>query len=343
MQGDLTNFEIKDTQLEFVEGKDSQAQLVDSDGDGVEDGAEMTGQTNPASADTDGDGFNDLTEINALADPRDPASIPTDDPDGDALPDGEEATAGTDPANPDTDGERLADGAEIKIHKTDARKPDTDDDGFTDFAELLLGSDPTNPSNTPGGDADKDGIPDTVEDGEFHTDPNNPDTDGDGLSDGIEVFIRKTDPTRSDTDDDTISDSEEVIAGADGFVTNPKDPDTDRDHISDPFEIANGSDPTNPASIPADALIDVQVHARFSNGTPAGGAEVFMFANGETICDGHTDAQGDLTCPNLEPGIDVFVEVFGMVNGQFVFGAIDIEVVDRGGGQMFVEVVVTAD
>lgn len=49
----------------------------DTDGDGLEDGVEITTHlTNPARADSDGDGVDDAREIAAGTDPNDPASLP---------------------------------------------------------------------------------------------------------------------------------------------------------------------------------------------------------------------------------------------------------------------------
>ncbi len=73
-------------------------------------------------------------------------------------------------------------------------------------------------------DSDADGLTDAQE-AELGTDPLNPDTDGDGLLDGAEVNIHGTDPLLADTDGDGVPDA---------------------------AELAEGSDPTDPASFPAE-------------------------------------------------------------------------------------------
>ena len=52
------------------------ATLVDSDGDGLSDGAEVnTYATNPLNPDSDHDGFNDGVEVAAGSNPNDPAWV----------------------------------------------------------------------------------------------------------------------------------------------------------------------------------------------------------------------------------------------------------------------------
>ncbi len=129
---------------------------LDADDDGLLDGEEIAGGTDPDDGDSDGDGLSDGDEVNVYGtDPLNP------DTDGDGLSDGDEVLVhGTDPLNPDTDGDGLSDGDEVNVHNTDPLDPDTDDDGLDDGLEVMLGTDPLNP------DTDGDGIPDG-EDTEF--------------------------------------------------------------------------------------------------------------------------------------------------------------------------------
>jgi len=101
--------------------------------------------TDPHNPDTDGDGLNDGDEVTGGTDPLNPDS------DEDGLNDGDEATEGTDPVNPDTDGDGLTDGEEI-AEGTDPLDPDPDGDGLIDPDELDEGTDPNNP------DSDGDGL-----------------------------------------------------------------------------------------------------------------------------------------------------------------------------------------
>ena len=87
----------------------------DSDGDGLNDGAEFIIGTNPDSADTDGDTLTDGQEVN---------------------------TYGSNPLIEDTDGDGLSDGDEVTIYGTDPTNPDTDGDGINDGEEVANGSDP---------------------------------------------------------------------------------------------------------------------------------------------------------------------------------------------------------
>ena len=71
--------------------------MADTDGDGLNDGAEATAGTNPLNADSDGDGLSDGAEIATHStDPLDADS------DGDEASDGAEITAGTDPNDADS-------------------------------------------------------------------------------------------------------------------------------------------------------------------------------------------------------------------------------------------------
>jgi hypothetical protein len=97
----------------------------DTDGDGMDDGWEVTYSagcsvdplTNDSLVDLDSDGLANLEEYNQTTDPCDP------DTDSDGLCDDSlavgatcidgEATAGTDPTDPDTDGDGMDDGWEV--------------------------------------------------------------------------------------------------------------------------------------------------------------------------------------------------------------------------------------
>jgi hypothetical protein len=101
----------------------------DQDNDGLTNDEETTAGTDPLNPDTDGDGLNDGEEVtgvdnlstttvaNAISDPLDPcspdATVGPCDQDNDGLTNDEETTAGTDPLNPDTDGDGLNDGEEV--------------------------------------------------------------------------------------------------------------------------------------------------------------------------------------------------------------------------------------
>jgi hypothetical protein len=118
----------------------------DSDGDTLQDGAEIAGAgarpaTDPIKADTDGDGLNDGVESNTgtFVGAADTGTDPTNaDSDADALEDGVETgtgtfvsadNTGTDPTNPDTDGDTAGDWYEVTATFTDPTDA-ADDPGF---------------------------------------------------------------------------------------------------------------------------------------------------------------------------------------------------------------------
>jgi len=104
--------------------------LMDSDGDGLSDGAEiLVYRTDPDNPDSDGDGLSDYDEVITYGtNPNDPDS------DGDGLPDGWEVQHGLDPLD---DGSGNID---------NGPEGDPDGDGFSNSLELELGSPPDNPA-----------------------------------------------------------------------------------------------------------------------------------------------------------------------------------------------------
>jgi hypothetical protein len=227
---------------------------VDSDGDGLRDGVEVTrtstlntqpectlffladadpsSRTNPTNPDTDGDGILDGVEDrdhDGLVDPNetDPAKQ---DSDGDGLTDGEEDAnhnglvdpGETNPAQSDTDGDGLSDFIESKTSGTDPLGADMDGDNCLDGAE----------------DRNGNGIPDPGE-----TNPKNgadcsaadPDADGDGISDQIEQATG-TDWHNPDTDGDGLRDGQEDRdhnGHVDPGETSPRTKDSDCDGLLD--------------------------------------------------------------------------------------------------------------
>ncbi len=139
---------------------------IDTDGDGIGNGDETSiYNTDYLDPDTDNDGLTDGEEVYGFTVPtfieRKFYTDPTNpDTDGDGLTDGEEKAgfdiAGvgeryTDPTDPDTDGDGLDDRMEVAVCHTDPRDTDTDDDGYTDYEEFCAGTDPTDPTDYPGG------------------------------------------------------------------------------------------------------------------------------------------------------------------------------------------------
>ncbi len=278
---------------------------LDSDGDGLTNGQENTLGTNRNAADTDGDGVNDAAEvggnvnapvdtdgdglINALEstlvdsdadgvnNQLDPANnnpcIPNAnsgaclafDSDGDGLTNAQEDTLGTSRNNPDTDGDGANDGAEAP----GGNPVDTDGDGIPNVRESSIvdtdndgvpnQTDPAN--NNPclpnafsavclATDSDGDGLTNGQED-VLGTDRNNPDTDGDGISDGTEAG-NPNDP--SDFDGDGIPDALEGGDTDGDGIPDASDLDSDNDGIPDADEA--GADPVHPVDTDNDGTPD---------------------------------------------------------------------------------------
>ena len=164
--------------------------------------------------------------LNVIYTPAAPVEDP--DSDGDGASDAQEASLGTDPANPDSDADGLLDGAELTAG-TDPTLYDTDGDGFGDNTEVANGTDPNDPASVPPGEP-------TI------------DTDGDMLTDAQEAELG-TNPELADSDGDGLTDFAEVgFEPGSATGTDPLLVDTDGDGVGDGEEVANGTDPTDPAS-----------------------------------------------------------------------------------------------
>ena len=218
------------------------AGVADTDGDGLDDGAERSLSLVPVLADLDGDGLSDAFEaeahvigfaIDGVPQERLIRTSPLDpDSDDDDLTDGQELFPGdgrnaTDPTVADTDADGLSDGLERWTHGTDPTRSDTDADGLDDGYEVTphdLG-------------VEVDGIPQSRA---VATSPLLADTDADGLSDleewnGGTLVGFQTDPSDADTDRDGLSDGDEV-RGVNRRPTNPLRSDTDGDGLGDALD-----------------------------------------------------------------------------------------------------------
>lgn len=101
--------------LEFLFGANSDPFVMDTDGDGVNDGQEVALGTSPVHVDTDGDGLPDGWEVQYGLNPL--------------------SMEGGDGADGDPDGDWLFNAREFALG-TDPRRADTDEDGLTDMAEV---------------------------------------------------------------------------------------------------------------------------------------------------------------------------------------------------------------
>jgi formylglycine-generating enzyme required for sulfatase activity len=229
----LTNPDLADTDGDGVnDGQEvtdgTNPLVVDSDGDGLSDGDEKTRTTNPLLADTDGDGYSDGYEIQFSTNPKLASSVPTF-----LLNLANNGTA--------TGGSFSKAGS--LAHGTNATMTATPLPGylFGSWTGSVSGS--TNPL-TLLMDANK-----TVG-ATFVQDTRDP--DGDGLTNYQEIIVRLTNPNLADTDGDGVNDGQEVTD-----ATNPNVPDSDSDGLSDGEEKARGTNPLSGDS-DNDGLGDLQ-------------------------------------------------------------------------------------
>lgn len=145
---DCENYSDADTdrdglsnEFELQIGSDSC--LLDTDGDGLDDGYEYSElQTDPTKIDTDNNGVSDDEE----------------DIDGDKLTNIEEYELGTIPTITDTDSDGLCDGREILVYHTDPMIEDTDGDGLLDGEEIKMGLNPLKKDTNSNGILDGDEV-----------------------------------------------------------------------------------------------------------------------------------------------------------------------------------------
>ena len=215
-----------------VVSHDTEALPVDRDKDGLSDAVEKEHKLNPMLSDTDGDGKSDGQEGVSL------------DIDGDGIIDALES------ALDDSDLDGVAD----ELDKENANPDnDNDGDGFGNALETRENTNPLDAKSFPNLDKDNDGLKDS-EEVKAKLDPTKADTDGDGKNDGKEGLS-------ADTDGDGIIDALESAvndADKDGVVdeldnenTNP-DNDSDGDGYGNGLEAAEGTNPLDAKSVPAD-------------------------------------------------------------------------------------------
>ncbi|MBN2197166.1 MAG: hypothetical protein JW751_30455 [Polyangiaceae bacterium] len=314
----------------------------DTDGNGASDGSEdpdldgriEDGETDPNDpsddadvSDSDGDGLGDALEVRLGGDPDDT------DTDDDGVPDGEEPnpTVDTDGDGAtsiwdvDSDNDGLFDGTELGY---DCEGPGTDESLGHCRADADEAATTTSPllADTDGGgladgseDHDLDG---RIDDGE--TDPNDPtddhelrDSDDDGLSDALEAEIG-SDPNDTDTDDDGVLDGEEPNPtddlDGDGLIA-VLDLDGDNDLLLDGVEL--GTLCSDPDSNPEICLIDADA-----------GATITSVLMADTDHDGLPDAYADVDHNGV---IDARDELF--LDGEIRGGGCGCSVPRRSAGR----------
>lgn len=253
---------------------------ADTDGDGVNDGAEVGGNVN-APLDSDGDGIIDALESSIVDTDNDGVAAQTDpsnsgpclpngnstpclatDTDGDGLTNGEEDTLHTDRNDADSDGDGITDGVEVGGNP--AQPVDTDGDGISDVLEhSSVDTDGDGVADSVDLDSDNDGIPDSVEapngvprdsDGDGISDHLDRDSDGDGIPDAFEAG--QDGDTPLDTDSDGIPDYLDQDSDNDGIPdqleANSSGQDTDGDGIDDAYD----ADSRNESDMNGDGIGD---------------------------------------------------------------------------------------
>lgn len=189
----------------------------DSDGDGLNDSAELAGFTTPAGerirtdpfdADTDGDGTPDGVEAGAVRSVGRTVNVTLANSTGDPVQREYNETVReieSDPTDIDTDNDGLTDRQErgtFTVEHTETAA------GTTALEEAVNLIDETGLAGIPPG-ALSDRIASHTTTREVSTDPNAFHSDGDDIGDGREVTLG-TDPTRTDTDDDEMDDDYEL-------------------------------------------------------------------------------------------------------------------------------------
>jgi hypothetical protein len=218
----------------------------DSDGDGIAnsvDGLNGFGDANsPALPSSDGDGTPDYRDTDSDGDGIPDQTEGTADSDRDGTPDYQDTDSDNDGVNDQTESTADTDGDGLP-NRLEPNNRDTDGDGSTDNNDANDDGDGT-PTRDEGGadgivnddDADGDSIPDHL-DSSNGTNGGSGDSDGDGIPDATECPTGN--PCR-DSDNDGTPDFQDTDSDDDGF--------TDED------ENNNGTDPTDPNSIPGVAI-----------------------------------------------------------------------------------------
>lgn len=231
---------VDDTTLDKdMDGLSNEQEYLGQDATGIDTGY---GQTKAGEPDSDGDGLDDGDEVSGAMNPWDEFGFMVTPPAVGAPTNPNEINSDTDSL---TDFEEL-DGANGSV--SDPNFEDTDFDGLLDDYEVSNNLDPTdaNGDNGANGDPDSDNL--TNADEEFYgTDPNDADTDDDTLLDEDEV-LDGTDPLLADTDGDQLRDDVESDVNS---TTDPLVADTDGDGFTDLMEVEGGSLPDDANSLPS--------------------------------------------------------------------------------------------
>ena len=303
----LGNIDLDDDDSTVDDDDDSTPAPLDTDGDGIPDDVEGTGDPdgdgipNNEDLDSDGDGIPDSVEGSQDSDGDGIPDYLDLDSDGDGIPDSVEGAG-------DTDGDGIPDYLD----------EDSDGDGIPDADEGYDDIDGDGIPNFQDTDSDGDGIPDSVDD-DYDGDgiPNDVEGDVDSDGDGIPDWL---DP---DSDNDGIPDSEETD-------TDPTNPDTDGDGWSDLQEQLCGSDPLDPTDfcdgqqIPLPAYVTSSVEVTYETQVQLGDVMFILDETGsmqgtlDDVTDRFTEVVDEvaLLIPSLTFGVASYDDYnFGNMGG----------------------------
>ncbi len=254
---------------EGPDATDTVVKEVDTDGDGIADGLDNCPLvSNPDQTNTDGlndggdacdedddeDGTLDVEDAFPL-DPNEDTDTDGDgtgdntdsDDDNDGTTDSEDAFPLDSNEDTDTDGDGTGDNADLDDDNDNT--PDTEDDFPLDPTEDT-DTDGDGLGNNTDDDDDNDGILDSED--EFPLDDSEGlDTDGDGIGDGTDDDD-DNDGTLDSEDDFPLDPTEDTDTDGDGQGDNV-DGDDDNDGFSDTVEANQGSDSSDPDSVPIDS------------------------------------------------------------------------------------------
>jgi hypothetical protein len=291
---------------------------------------EATAGTDPLNPDTDGDGVNDGNEVTAGFDPSNAcspdSSVGSCDQDGDGfLNVSDNCPNNANPGQEDLDGDGIGDACDSQDDTDtdgdgvpDVFDTDDDGDGVNDSDELLIG---TNPLLT---DSDGDGTDDGAED-----------FDGDGINNDDESVDTGT--VATDVDGLSGNDIETALDTDQDGIPDTIDTDDDGDNVSDADEALVGTDPLNPETIAGtlDGNLDTDgdgiSNADESDETSATPTDVDGLLGNDIVT--------ALALPDFTPTIDIDALVFSsagvtkdfVVNVSETFGA-------PSGGQVVLKV-----
>jgi hypothetical protein len=330
--------------IDEIDTYGTDADNMDTDGDGINDGVELAywgsnwnkdfdgdGRINLLDEDSDNDGFDDGLEINKGYDPADPDDSPP------AIYPGLVKLAWDPNIEVDLAGYKVYYGNSSKNYKYSVDVGNFTscsisglEEGKTYFFAATAYDTQLNESNF------SKEIPYTV-----------PilDTDGDGISDSDEISIYGTDPDNMDTDSDGIDDGEELnywgqnwdADNDDDGIINILDQDSDNDTYTDGYEVSNGYDPSDPDSCPPvdpPPLIhfevgEIQIN---HNWIRVDFQEVFddpiVIARAFSLNGGDP---GVVRIRNIDSsGFEIRVQEWDYLNGSHVFEMVGYIVVERG-------------